>query len=280
MALPFVGQGTAAKLAERRRQLDSQEKSLATSRTILATVEADRDEIAAREHRGEISAEKSSEEFAAIEERERVHLSEVDRLTRMCQLLEDEIEQLERVEKVVEFEAAGDRARNARAAAVAVSAIFAKHISGAVATAPKLERARASADHFAAQAAALHPDGPDAYEAALLDEPDWADVAELEQLLQLMEAGPLQPATTGAASAMRAAKAQASSDNAMIRAAIDGLAGLAGLADPRTELERILPERLHERAWARAQQVNADRRRISEERVARERAQAPQRVAR
>jgi hypothetical protein len=279
MPLRFGNETIADKLLAANKRLDERRRSLAQSETIIASVEADRDAIAAREHAGELTAKQAADAFVEVDQKERRHHSELGRLTRAVSLSETEIEGLERDGELDAYEDAADRAKDARKVVVAASATVAKHLTSLVGATSRLESARESADQFAATAAGLHPDGQLAGSVALVDEPDWPAKAEIKKTVDVVLAGPMRPAANGAASAERAAKDRERDDAAQIRACIDGLPGLINPSFIEQEINR-LPERLRATAWERARKANADARKVSEKRDAQERARQPERVLR
>jgi len=272
------GFGSGGTVTDARKRLEETRASLAASETLLARVPTDRDEIAAREHAGEITAEQSAQEFENVDVIQKRHRSEVGRLSRICQLIEGEIAKIENDAALAAHAEAVDQVRAAQATALAASTIVGKQAAQLIASIEKLERARASAEAAVAVADELYVESAD--ELPVVDEPGWVDDGDVEHLFEFLKAGPLQPIASGVAASERAARQRKADDDQMILQAINGLAGLSGLGDPRTELERGLPPRLHEEGWARALKVNAQRRAESDARKQhdRERELAPQRV--
>jgi hypothetical protein len=248
----------AAKVPDLRKRLGDVEGSLANSRTILARTASDRDEIAAREHRGEITAEESTKQFAAVNEAERVHLSEVERLSRICSLIEREIAELENEAALAAHADAVDALESAQAAVVAASAIVAKQAAQLGSSVEKLERARVAAEAAATAADELYVDG--AGELPVVDEGDWLGGDELAELVRVLTAGPVQPAAAHAAHSAAQAAAMARSDRETIELTVNGI--LHGSMTPEADIER-LPERLRQPARDRIKSVSERRLRES-----------------
>jgi hypothetical protein len=233
-------------LAGEQKRLAEQQAGLETSRTIVAQADGDRNEIARLESIGELTADAAADAFAEVAERERRHHAEIDRLQRVCSMVETSIAELEREAEAARYEAAVAAFRDRGKSALSASAEVASALRAIAGKVKRLESARAAAVAAFEAAEAICPDGMDTPAGA--DEPAWLDDETRTELLAFLQDGPVRPAAENAERSAQAHLAAEARDRVLIENA--ARAACAATFNPAREVER-LPERLRERAWER-----------------------------
>jgi hypothetical protein len=242
--------GTGALLDEARKRADEIEQQIALSRSVLDGLGAERDQVAARELAGELTADGSKRAFDELAAKEKRHRADLQRLPRLHAGLQDEIGRLEeRLRHERHAEAAAVRVAAEQDAAAQADQLT-RSMRATLNHGRKLERLRATVADVAAEECELRPDDVDA--PASVDEP-WLTLDEAAELLALLKAGPRAPVANAARESERAEREAKRSREAEISWAVNQCREL-----PLSAVLPRVPEALREEVEERVGEMRAE----------------------